>query len=122
MREIPSFPFLQISREGKIQIKETGVFLNMHYNHSGSVSGPAVYVRQGKCTTIVSVARALYETYIKQAKMEKLETVAFIDFDEKNLSLDNLEKIMYRKKKTKKAITLHENQVDTWISPDAIYC
>lgn len=123
MREVPSYPFLEISREGRVRFKNSEHFLNIHHNHSSSVTGPAVYIRVNNSTTIVSVARILYETYIKESKMHRLETVCFKDMDESNLSLDNLELVDCRRKKPKrfKQSKPLNIEFDNWLQ-DSIYC
>jgi len=122
MRQVPSYPFLEVSTEGRVRFRESKNFLNIHHNHSSSVTGPAVYIRQNNSTTIVSLARILYEAYIKESKMHRLETVFFKDMDETNISIQNLELADSRRKKPKRFSDLRPPlEFDNWLQ-DSIYC
>jgi hypothetical protein len=91
MRISPSHPEIGLERDFKAKCLLTNTWLPIHFNHSSSIMGPAVGYKRNGAWQLLSLARLMYEAYIKEAPLEHGEIVVFSDFDETNLCLSNLE-------------------------------
>lgn len=101
MRTSPSHPNLGLTRDFKAKCLVTDTWLPITNNHSTSILGPVVYYKNSEKSHMLSLARLMYEAYIKEAPLNHGEVVRFTDFDEANLSLDNLELMRLGRKKKK---------------------
>lgn len=124
MRQSISYPFLMVTRDAKFYLKDTMTEVELKFNHGMNINGPIVYIKNGPKPICLNAARILYETYIAEKPIPQNYSVTFLDFDENNLSLDNLKiqnkNRLSRKYKVKKPKISGET-FDTWLGPDSIY-
>lgn len=119
MREVPSHPYLMITRTGELYYKATMQKIKVHTNHSYSAPGPASYVNNGKCMVTVSIARLMYEAYVLEGILERCERITFSDGDDTNVDPSNLERNRTRNKRTARKV--YSGDFDNWMGINSVY-
>jgi hypothetical protein len=85
-----SNPHILITNTGEVYLKETGEKCTVIDNHAYSTRGPVAQVRQGRGFRYYSVAKLVYENFVKKEKLTNTDYYAFKDGNESNVHYTNL--------------------------------
>jgi hypothetical protein len=121
LKQSISHPELLVSEDGQIYYKEQRI--NQIMSHGSFARGPMIaFWHDGKVKHL-SVARLVYEAFIKQQKLVKNDIVDFLDDDEFNVHASNLTS-GHRKSAHKRAAKVSQGEpYSTWMNGEGeIFC
>lgn len=118
-------PHILISEAGEVYMSDTKERCNVVVDHGYSTRGPVAQVRQGNGYRYYSVAKLVYESFVKKEKLTNIDYYAFKDGDFNNVHYTNListdKKFISEARKYKKNYKQSDVFESCWMGGDSIY-